>query len=99
VRRCSFLPAPGSDPLMLRLTPEEQRFKADLIACFATQRETLRDFPVDAEGFRVAPRHDFREAPHAGMLHYEHHPWGMSGERFRALAARALAQLQLEGAP
>ena len=29
-------------------------------------------------------------------MHYENYPWGMTGERFRALAAGALRELGLE---
>jgi LmbE family N-acetylglucosaminyl deacetylase len=98
VRTCGFLPAPdGQDArVMVELSPEEQRFKADLIACFATQRQTLRDFPVDSEGFRPAPSYDFSRPPHPGTLHYELYPWGMSGEGFRLLAKEAMEQLGLE---
>lgn len=100
VRTCAFLPLPdGGDDgaMMLSLSPEEQRFKSELIAGFTTQSETLRGFPVDAEGFRPAPRYEFRAPPHPGKLHYENYPWGMSGERFRELAREAMAQLGLEG--
>jgi N-acetylglucosamine malate deacetylase 2 len=100
VRTCGFLPPPAgseSPPVMVSLTPQEEQLKADLIACFTTQRETLRGWPLQAEGFRPAPRYDFTGPPHAGKLHYEHYPWGMSGERFRSLAQEAMQQLGLEG--
>lgn len=100
VRTCGFLPAPAGEEdarVMVDLTPEEQRLKAELIACFVTQEQTLAGFPLDQEGFRPAPRYDFTAPPHPGPLHYEHFPWGMRGERFRALAWEAMAQLRLEG--
>ena len=99
--RRGFLPLPpGSEDNSVRvaLTPPEQCFKKDLLACFATQAPAFRDFPLASESFRVAPRYDFRAPPHPGPLRYEHEPWGMRGERFRALAARALEELGLEGA-
>ena len=102
VRTSGFQPrADGGqdEAVMVALTPAEQRFKADLIGCFTTQQQTLAGFPVDREGFRPAPRYDFRAPPHPGTLHYEHYPWGMRGERFRTLAAQALMQLGLEGRP
>lgn len=98
-RACAFLPRPdGADDgaLMLTLSPQELRWKSELIAGFTTQRETLSGFPVDGEGYRPAPAYDFRQPPHAGTLHYENYPWGMTGERFRALAAQALRELGLE---
>jgi hypothetical protein len=70
-----------------------------MIDCFATQRATLAQFPVGGvERLRPAPRYDFTQAPHPGRLFYEHHPWGMSGERFRRLAAEASAALGLAAA-
>ena len=51
--------------------------------------ETLAQFGLEAERFRVAPQYDFTAAPHEGRLHYEHYDWGMSGERFRELARQA----------
>jgi N-acetylglucosamine malate deacetylase 2 len=98
-RACAFLPRPdGAEDgaVMLELTAEELRWKAELIAGFTTQRETLGGFPVEGEGYRPAPAYDFRQPPHAGKLHYENYPWGMTGERFRELAADALRELGLE---
>lgn len=98
LRTCAFLPEPpGGPPLMVQLTPEDQVRKAELIALFTTQRETLAGWPLQAEGFRRAPRHDFTQPPHGGKLHYEHYDWGMEGPRFRALAQEAMTQLALEG--
>ena len=99
-RTCGFLAradAGGEKVLTVTLTPQEQHLKSDLIASFATQQQALRSFPLDCEAFRPAPRYDFLAPPHPGPLHYEHYAWGMRGERFRALAADALAELGLQG--
>lgn len=95
----AFLPRPEVDgqSITLPLSPAERQRKLAVIACHVTQRVTLKNLPTDTERFRPAPRYDFRRPPHDWKLHYEHHPWGMTGERFRELAAQALAQLQLEG--
>nr|WP_240980425.1 PIG-L deacetylase family protein [Ramlibacter agri] len=95
LRAGAFLPARDETPdeVMVRLTPEEQVHKRALLACHASQEQTLRQYPLDTERFRIAPHHDFLQAPHAGELYYERHPWGMNGERFRALAAAALEEL------
>lgn len=100
LRTCSFLPAPAGElPVTtLQLTEAERDRKADLIASYATQAAALRNFPLDCEAFRPAPRYDFRQPPHAGTLNYELHPWGMTGEGFRKLAAEALEELGLVGA-
>jgi N-acetylglucosamine malate deacetylase 2 len=58
------------------LTPEERDLKARMIACFATQQETLAAFlPPVREVFRRAVRYDFGRRPHAGRLQWE--VWGM----------------------
>ena len=93
-----FLPNAHADAhaVTIRLDAAAQDRKRALIACHATQRETLARFPLDAERFRPAPAHDFTQPPHAGPLHYEQYPWGMTGARFRELAAQALDELGLE---
>jgi len=45
------------------------------------------------ERFRAAPVYDFTQAPHPGKLFYENFDWGMTGERWRDLAAEALNEL------
>jgi len=95
----AFLPHPEVDAqaVTLPLTPEERQRKEAVIACHFTQRFTQKNLPTDTEHFRPAPRYDFLQPPHDWKLHYENHPWGMSGERFRELAAQALEELQLKG--
>jgi LmbE family N-acetylglucosaminyl deacetylase len=96
IRTGTFL-APGEDdPVTVRLTPQEIRFKRALFDCFATQRKTLAYFPLDVERFRRSPACDFGAAPHDGPLFYEGFDWGITGAQFRALAADALAELKLE---
>jgi N-acetylglucosamine malate deacetylase 2 len=82
---------------VVHLSPEEQQRKRELLDRFVTQRHTLPNLPVEVECFRRAPAYDFTQPPHAGQLWYERMPWGWSGERFRQLAADALAELGLEG--
>lgn len=94
-----FLPHAHADAhaMTVSLDAAAQDRKRALIACHVTQRDTLARFPLHAERFRPAPSYDFTQPPHAGPLHYEQYPWGMTGARFRALAAQALAGLGLEG--
>jgi N-acetylglucosamine malate deacetylase 2 len=96
---CAFLPDADGDALAaaVHLTAQEQQHKLALLACFITQRETLRNLPIDVERFRRAPPYDFGRPPHAGKLYYERHPWGMTGARFCTLAVEAMAELRLEG--
>jgi N-acetylglucosamine malate deacetylase 2 len=73
-----------------------QARKRRMLDCHVSQRAVLAPFTVAAEHFRLAPRYDFSMPPHAGPLHYERQPWGMSGERWRNLAQAALLELGLE---
>ena len=64
------------------------------MACYATQRETLKGFGDSTEKFRIAPLYDFTRPPHEGKLLFENYPWGMSSERFCRLAEEAEAELE-----
>ncbi|HEX6534304.1 MAG TPA: PIG-L family deacetylase [Gemmatimonadaceae bacterium] len=78
----------------VELDAAERAMKRGMLDRYASQRRMLDRFPVRRERFRVAPRYDFTRAPHAGRLWYEWFGWGgMTGERWRALAASALARL------
>ena len=92
----AFLESTPALPVMVaQLTPDERELKQRMFACFRSQAPVLAQFPIDAERFRPAPRYNFTRAPHSGTLFYELHPWGMTGERFRAHVADALRELGL----
>ena len=86
---------PGMSLTEVRLSQAACARKRRMFGCFATQREMLDNFAVGVERFRPAPEYDFTAPPHAGLLFYEQFDWGMTGERFRALAARALEELHI----
>jgi LmbE family N-acetylglucosaminyl deacetylase len=98
-----FLPAPpgaaarggdASAEVRISLAPSDQARKARMFACFRSQAQTLEQLrPAPVERFRLAPEYDFTAPPHAGTLHYERFDWGITGEEWRALAARALVGL------
>lgn len=92
-------PQPEGESLVLRLSDEERRNKSELLALFATQRKTLQYINTDTEAFRIAPRYDFTQAPHLGTLFYEQFRWGMTGERFRQNAVKAIRNLKLARRP
>ncbi len=86
----------GESPVTeVRLSGAACARKRRMFGCFATQREMLGNFVIGVERFRRAPGYDFTAPPHAGLLFYEQFDWGMTGERFRALAARALEELHI----
>jgi N-acetylglucosamine malate deacetylase 2 len=84
-----FLPYGDSPVYSHVLSAEGRDLKRAMIRCFRTQQRVLEPFPIDVEQFRVAPRYEFSRPPHLGRLYYEQFDWGMTGERWRALAAAA----------
>ena len=70
---------PGRKPHMSRADGD---LKRRMFECFTTQHETLRMFDPTVEAYRYAPRYRFDKPPHAGTLHYEQYPWGMTGAQF-----------------
>lgn len=86
--------------VVYELSPEERRRKHALIACFTTQKETLKGFHDSTERYRIAPMYDFTRPPHAGKVLYDHYPWGMTSDRFCELAEEAEQRLRKgNGAP
>jgi LmbE family N-acetylglucosaminyl deacetylase len=86
-----FLPGPPGRTV--ELSPEREAEKRRLVACFASQRAMLAHFPLGHERYRIAPAYDFALPPHDGQLFYERYDWGVTGERWRALAAAATREL------
>jgi len=85
-----FLEQDGYMPeIIYELSEAERMLKSKLVACFTTQRETLKAFDDVAERFRIAPVYDFTRPPHEGKLLYENYPWGMNSVRFCQLAQEA----------
>jgi LmbE family N-acetylglucosaminyl deacetylase len=78
------------------LTPEEQERKRAMIAAYTSQRQTLAQFRLDTERFRIAPRYDFTRPPHAAPVHYDRYSWGTTSARFCELACAALSALDNE---
>ncbi|MGE0372610.1 MAG: PIG-L deacetylase family protein [Gammaproteobacteria bacterium] len=81
---------PGPPETVVDLTPGERDRREAMLRCFVTQQGTLAPFlGARQERFRPAPRHDFTVPP-ADRVHYDGFDWGMTGARFRDLAANAL---------
>jgi LmbE family N-acetylglucosaminyl deacetylase len=95
----SFVPEPEIAVAIAQLGPEERRLKQVMLAAFASQAHVLARFSLTEEPFRRAPRYDFRQLPNGGQLLYEQQQWGMTGARWRELAAAALAALDLQPSP
>jgi LmbE family N-acetylglucosaminyl deacetylase len=93
-----FVEKPGQPEIAIALSPEEQRRKSAMLACFATQAAVLASAPRLEERLRIAPTYDFLEPPHAGPLWYERMEWGVNGATWRQSAAAALATMPASGA-
>jgi len=87
-----FLPGEEQGEAVI-LSDEARELKTRMLACFASQLEMIRNFPVDVERFRGAPVYDFTQAPHSGRLFYENFNWGITGGEWRRLDAVALESL------
>ena len=88
-----FIDKPEQPQIPIALSPEEQRRKSAMLACFTTQAAVLASAPRLEERLRIAPAYDFHEPPHVGPLWYERMEWGVDGATWRRRAAAALATL------
>jgi LmbE family N-acetylglucosaminyl deacetylase len=80
---------PGDEAVAIRdLSEQDASRKQKMLECFKSQQAVLKYFRMGPEQFRRAPKYDFTQPPHAGTLHYERLGWGMTGHRWRELAAR-----------
>jgi N-acetylglucosamine malate deacetylase 2 len=91
--RQTFETADGAARLVL--TADERARKADMLAAYETQRDSLAEFGVRDEFYRVAPDYDFTQ-PLDGAL-YDSYAWGVTGGQFAELARTARGELGLDG--
>ena len=78
--------------MLLRLSPRERRLRREMLACHKSQVATMVQLPERPwERLRPAPHYDFLQAPHEGPLQYEVLGFKLDGERWRQLAAEAIA--------
>lgn len=92
--RGQFLPHEGVLVRTMLLDDDARALKAGMFSAFSSQLDVVGKFPLDAERFRIAPRYVFTEAPHAGVLDYERYCVTITGQDWRARAARALESLR-----
>lgn len=77
------------------LDVRERARKARALACFASQRGMLRNFPVDVERFRRAPDYDFSQPAPPPAAWYDTQQWPIDSRAWRKLARQNLAQAGL----
>lgn len=91
-----FTPNANCPEIAIRLTDSEQAAKRRMIGAHKTQQEVLTLFATDIEQFRRAPTCDFTKPPVGRSERWrKEERFGMTGERWLALAARALGALNL----
>jgi N-acetylglucosamine malate deacetylase 2 len=90
----TFLPYPQCETIAFGLTEQERWRKKQLLACYATQRQTLSAFPLRQEMFRFAPAYDFTRLPHPAPLFYDHFDWGVTSAEWQELARAAIKKVE-----
>jgi LmbE family N-acetylglucosaminyl deacetylase len=88
----------GDENCVLFLDAAERALKARMVACHATQRETLRPFALDLERYRPARAYDFEALPNGGRVLYAQYDWGLSPPDWPRLAREARLALATEAA-
>jgi N-acetylglucosamine malate deacetylase 2 len=86
-----FRPGSGSAETEIVLTPAELARKRAAIACFKTQTEILKQFPLTSEPLRPAPDYDFLQAP--GPALYETLPAMITSAEWRKRAETILKRM------
>jgi LmbE family N-acetylglucosaminyl deacetylase len=86
-----FRPGSGPAETEIVLTRAGRERKQRALACFKSQVEILKQFPLDSERLRPAPDYDFRKAP--GPALYEQLPAMPSSAEWRAQAEAMLKRM------
>ncbi|HJP98197.1 MAG TPA: PIG-L family deacetylase [Rhodanobacteraceae bacterium] len=85
---------PGRREWLATLDVRERARKARALACFASQRDMLRNFPVDVERFRRAPAYDFSQPAPPPAAWYDARQWPIDSRAWRNLARESLARTE-----
>jgi LmbE family N-acetylglucosaminyl deacetylase len=90
-----FLSPAATESVTVRLDTTHQQLKRAALDCLSSQSALWENVALHSESFRIAPSYDFTNPPHPGILEYERSGLGMTGRRWRRLAAEALRILGL----
>lgn len=77
------------------LDVHERARKAKAFECFASQRDMLRNFPLDAERFRRAPDYDFSAPAPPPAAWYDARDWPIDSRAWLHIARQTLLQTEL----
>ncbi|HEX7369404.1 MAG TPA: PIG-L family deacetylase [Rhodanobacteraceae bacterium] len=75
------------------LDNHERERKARALACFASQREMLQNFPAGVERFRRAPDYDFSKPAPPPLAWYDAQHWPIDSHAWRQLAQRGMREI------
>jgi len=67
----SFVDSVEFEEVVYTLTDTERARKLELLACFTTQKDMLRNFSTREERYRASPQYEFTRPPHAGRIFYD----------------------------
>ncbi len=73
----------------------ERARKAEALECFASQRDMLRNFPLDTERFRRAPDYDFSAPAPPPAAWYDAQDWPIDSRAWPHIARQNLTQAGL----
>jgi LmbE family N-acetylglucosaminyl deacetylase len=93
----SFLNEDEGEIRTAELTDEEAYLKTKMLEHFITQSNVIKNFPIEHEKYRKALNYKFLAPPHEGPVYYELMDWGITGEKWRALAKESIENLGLTG--
>lgn len=79
------------EEVAIHLSPEELRRKQAALQAYASQSETLAQFPISPERFRRAPDYDFTSPAPPQRALYDLYGWQITGSEWRARLAELLA--------
>lgn len=81
---------PGSEEVVVEPTAEEMERKRAALASYASQCETLAQFPVRPERYRRAPDYRFTDPAPPRRALYDLYGWKISSDRWRARVTELL---------
>ena len=91
-----------SDPRQIEhtanLTRAESERKRRALACFATRRDFLANFPIERERYRPAPAYDFTRRAPPGSAFYDRLGFLAGTAIWQTRAAAAMSEFNLRGA-
>lgn len=88
-----FWPDRRQHALTAILDRRERARKACALACFASQREMLENFPIGVERFRRAPDYDFSKPAPPSRAWYDDLHWPIDSHAWRQLAMRGMREI------